>query len=410
MSGSTKRLRAPEFIALIACLMALDALAIDAMLPALGDMARDLAINSIAQRQYIVTAIFAGFALGLMAYGMLGDRYGRKPPILGGIAVYIAGSALSACAGNLPMMLIGRVLQGLGAAGPYVLSTALVRDTHEGVAMARIMSLVMMVFTALPAVAPLLGQGMLLLGSWRLIFVGFIVFALLTGSWLALRQPETLAPEHRQALEIGRILHATREVLCHPQVLRITLTQGVVFGAFAAFLSNAQPILQEHYALGVYFPWCFAILALTLGVASFGNSGWVMRLGMQRLARRALVAQALVALVFGALQILLPHGLPLAGFMLCMMALYFCCGILMGNLGSLAMTPMGHIAGMASAVIGSISTFLGLLLASLIGLFFDGTGLAIIIGFGLCALVSLGLLAFKAQEGPSPTDMATQQA
>lgn len=378
---SHRQLSRVEFVALIACLTALDALSIDVMLPALTQISSDLNIVRENDRQFIVTSLFSGFALGLLVYGVLGDSFGRKRPIILGIAIFLVGTLLCMLAENLPAMMLGRAVQGVGASGPYVLAIAIVRDVYYGREMAKIMSFILMIFVAIPAIAPILGQGMLLLAGWRSIFVLLALFALFVSFWFMTRQAETLAPEKRTPLSVAQVYRSIKEAISHRILLRFTLAQGCIFGAFLAFLSTAQQILQEHYGLGVKFPFYFALLALTLGVASYFNSRWVHRLGLTRLVLRSLTLLVTTSLVFLPLELITSNGLPLAWFMLYMMITYFCCGMLFGNMTTLALSPMGHIAGIASAIIGCIGTLMAMALAVMIGSFYQGSAVPLLVGF-----------------------------
>lgn len=376
----------------MACLTALDAFATDAMLPALSHISADLNLLRDNDRQFIITTIFSGFALGLPVYGILSDSWGRRRPVLMGVAIFLAGTLLCSMADNLTMMIIGRAIQGFGAAGPYVLSVAIVRDTYAEREMAQIMSFIFMIFMAIPAIAPLVGQGVLLVFNWQSIFLLLGLFGITVGLWFAKRQPETLTVERRTAFSLRQTVSSAKEVLGHHQVLKYIFAQGFVFGAFLSYLSTAQQVFQEQYGIGTKFPLYFALLAIVLSIASFYNSQWVIRLGMFRLVVRALTLATLTAFIFLAVELLSSNGLPFWGFMLYMMTTYFFCGMVFGNLSSLAMTPMGHIAGIASATIGCISTLIAFVLAAFIGSFYNGSLLPIIAGFAMLAPLALVLV------------------
>lgn len=389
---SHRQLSRAEFVALIACLTALDALSIDIMLPALTQISSDLNIVRENDRQFIITSLFSGFALGLLVYGVLGDSFGRKRPIVLGIVIFLVGTLLCTLAESLPTMIFGRAVQGFGASGPYVLAIAIVRDIYYGREMAKVMSFILMIFVAIPAIAPILGQGVLLLAGWRSIFAILALFALFVSFWFITRQPETLAPEKRTALSVAQIYRSTKEAICNRILLRFTLAQGCLFGAFLAFLSTAQQILQEHYGLGVKFPFYFAVLALTLGVASYFNSRWVHRLGLTRMVLRSLTLLVTTALIFLPLELIASDGLPFTWFMLYMMITYFCCGMLFGNITTLAMSPAGHIAGIASAIIGCIGTLMAMTLAVIIGSFYQGSVVPLLAGFLILGSTALLLV------------------
>ena len=378
----------PEFVAVMACLISLEALAIDSMLPALAHIGSDLHISYANDRQLIITSIFLGVALGVLGYGMAGDSLGRKRPIYFGLFVFVLGSILCAYSENFTFMLLGRMLQGFGAAGPYVLSTALIRDLYKGKQMAEIMSLVVMIFILVPAIAPLLGQGILLVSDWRSIFVFLAVFATAIALWFGLRQVETLSVEHRQRLSLNRSLNAAREVLCSKKIVSFILAEGCIFGAFIGFLSTSQQIMQEHYQLGRLFPMYFALMAISLGIAAFFNSRWVVKLGMYALVSRAFLAVIIMSVLLLAYTFLFGNDAPFWLFMAYMMSIYFCIGMVFGNLKSMAMEPVGHIAGIASAVMSSLTTIIAALLGSFIGSFYEGNVLPVVTGFAFLSIIA----------------------
>ncbi len=378
-----------EFVALMACMTAMVALSIDAMLPALATIAQDLGAQRANDSQLIVSLIFLGLSIGQIFYGPLSDSTGRKPAIYLGISIYLIGSLLAFLAWNFQVMLIGRFLQGVGAAGPRSVAMALVRDQYAGRAMARVMSFVMTVFILVPIVAPMLGQGILLVAHWRAIFGLYLVLALLIGGWFTLRQPETLTSERRTPFQIGRILGAFREVFVNRIALGYTVMAGLVSGGFVGYLNSAPQIFQQQYGLGAQFPFYFATLALALGGASYVNAQLVMRFGMRTLSRWSLITLGGLSLLF-----LLPDWYfagqpPLWSLMAYLLLGFFAVGILFGNLNARAMEPLGHIAGVGAAVVGSFSTFLSTFIGGAIGQSYNGTVLPLVGGFALLSLLSL---------------------
>lgn len=378
-----------EFVTLVSMMMALTALSIDAMLPALSQIAADLQVQNANDRQLVISVIFLGLAAGQLFFGPLSDSVGRKPAIYGGFALYILGSLLAMTATAFPVLLAGRVLQGIGVSAPRAVTLALVRDQFSGRAMARVMSFVMTVFIFVPMLAPVMGQAVLLFTGWRAIFGVFILLTLILSVWLALRQPETLPVERRAPFSMRRIMTAVLEIVRNRIALGYTVTAGLISGAFIGYLNSAQQIFQEQYALGELFPLIFAVIAFSLGLASFLNSRLVMRFGMRFLVRTALlviVSAAVVALALVQLSGVQP---PLPLFMAYLMLSFFCVGILFGNLNALAMEPLGHIAGIGAAVVGSLSTFLSAFLGALIGQNYNGTVLPLMLGLGILAGLSL---------------------
>jgi DHA1 family bicyclomycin/chloramphenicol resistance-like MFS transporter len=387
--------RLGEFVVLMALLISLVALSIDAMLPALPEIGGDLGVRRENDPQMVISALFLGLAVGQMLYGPLSDSIGRKPAIYIGIALFIAGCLLSVLATNFSVMLAGRVLQGFGAAAPRIVTIALVRDQFEGRAMARIMSLVMAVFIFVPAVAPAIGQGILMIADWRAIFGVLLGLALIGLVWFALRQPETLPPAHRLPFSLGRIAAAIREVCVNRVAIGYTVAGGVIFGAFVGYLNSAQQIFQAQYGLGERFPLYFAALALAIGSASYVNARLVMRHGMRPLSWRALTALSASSLAFLAITYAQAGHPPLWSLMTYLMIAFFCIGILFANFNALAMQPLGHIAGVGAAVVGSLQTLISLLLGTLIGQSYDGTALPLVGGFAILGLMSLAVMAWS---------------
>jgi DHA1 family bicyclomycin/chloramphenicol resistance-like MFS transporter len=388
-TGSERSLPLPEFIVLMATLISLVALSIDAMLPALGQIGRDLGVTDANDSQLVVTFLFMGLMVGQLIYGPLSDSIGRKPAIYAGLTLYMAGCVLSTLAWNFEAMLAGRLLQGLGVAAARIVTIALVRDQHSGRGMARIMSLVTSVFIVVPALAPILGQGILLAASWRAIFGMLLTLSGIGFVWLALRQPETLPPEHRKEFSLIVILHGIVEIVRSRQAFGYTVAAGLVFGAFVGYLSSATQVLQQQYALGVRFPFYFGSLALGIGAASYVNSRLVMRFGMRRLTTIALLVMALASIVFFAISVWQSGHPPLWWLMGWGMVTFVCLGMLFGNFNALAMEPLGHIAGIGAGVVSSFSTVGGVILGTTIGQSYDGTVLPLIGGFALLGSLSL---------------------
>ena len=378
-----------EFVIIISLMMSLTALSIDAMLPALPQIGGELQVQSANGPQLVVSALFLGLALGQLFFGPLSDSTGRKPAIYSGLSLFVVGSLISVFAVNFPMMLAGRLVQGAGVSAPRAVGLALVRDRYEGRAMAQVMSFVMTVFILVPMIAPTLGQALLFVAGWRSIFGVFILLALITLLWFALRMPETLALEDRASFSLRRILSATREILHIRPAIGYTVTAGLISGAHLGYLSSAQQIFQEQYQLGELFPIVFAIIAFAIGFASFLNARLVMRFGMRLLVRRSLIV--IIGLSIAALGIaLFTRGQPpLWLLMIYLMLTFFCVGILFGNQNALAMEPLGRIAGIGAAVVGALSTFLSVPAGTMIGQSYNGTIIPLVAGIAILASVSL---------------------
>lgn len=384
--------RLGEFVAMMALMMSLVAMSIDTMLPALSAIGAELGAASDNASQLVVTMIFLGLALGQLFYGPLSDSVGRKPAIALGYAVFAAGSLLSIFAVSFPMMLAGRLLQGLGMAGPRSVSLALIRDRFEGRAMAQVMSFISVVFILAPIIAPSFGQIILLVADWRAIFAALLLLAIVSLLWFLWRQPETLPAARRTPLSARRVGRGLRNVLTLRAALGYTLMAGLISGAFQGYLSSAQQIFQFQYGLGTLFPVIFAINAVALGLASFANGRLVMRHGMRTLAQHALTILCVLALVFAGIVWRMGGQPPLWLFMAFLLPTFFCVGVMFGNMNALAMQPLGHIAGLGAAVVGSLSTLLATPLGMVIGQAYNGTITPLIIGFAVLGLGALALM------------------
>ncbi|WP_119269839.1 multidrug effflux MFS transporter [Taklimakanibacter deserti] len=388
MSTSSPARTSAEFIALMALTFSLIAMSIDGMLPALGDIAADLSVRDPNDRQLVLAAFFAGLSVGQFIYGPISDSTGRKPAMYAGIGCFIVGGLICAFATDFPMMLAGRALQGFGAAGPRIVGTAMVRDLYAGSPMARIMSFVMAVLILVPVLAPSIGQLILLIADWRAIFYGLAVAGMIDFLWLARRRPETLAPSDRVPLSIGRILRSAREAITNRVTLGYSVATGFVFGAVISYLGTAQQIFQEQYGTGKMFSVYFGLLAAGIGVASVINGRLVVRFGMRNLSKWALRSVCILAAAFLLTTILLHGHPPLWLFMGFMTALFFFNGMLFSNYNALAMEPMGHIAGVAAAIIASASTLVAVSTGTSIGRLYDGSVTPLFAGFAGLALAA----------------------
>jgi DHA1 family bicyclomycin/chloramphenicol resistance-like MFS transporter len=370
-------------------MMSLTALSIDAMMPALPQIGNELGVQNINERQLIISMIFLGMAVGQLFFGPLSDRTGRKPAVYAGYGVYMIGSFMAILAASFPMMLAGRLLQGLGVSAPRAITMALVRDRYAGRMMARVMSFVMTVFILVPMLAPSLGQAVLLFVGWRGIFVGFVVIALITLTWFALRMPETLSPEQRKPFSLRHIINAIFIILKNRTALGYTVSAGLVGGFFLGYLSSAQQIFQEQYALGEFFPIVFGVISGSIGLASFLNAKLVMRFGMRFLVLWSL--RIILGLsVFALVVTMLTAGHPPLWFVMSyLMLTFFCNGILFGNQNALAMEPLGHLAGIGAAVVGSLTTLIQTPLGTIIGQSYNDTIFPLVIGIATLTGLSI---------------------
>ncbi|PHQ71359.1 MAG: Bcr/CflA family drug resistance efflux transporter [Sneathiella sp.] len=376
------------------------ALSIDVMLPALSDIATDLNAENPNDRQYVIVMLFLGMALGQLFYGPISDSTGRKPAIYAGFGLFIVGCLMSIFAADYTVMLIGRFLQGLGVAAPRIVSLALIRDQYEGRAMARFVSLVMTVFILVPVLAPALGQGILFFAEWRILFVVLLALGVGTVLWFGIRQEETLPVEKRAPFSMARIWRAIMEVCRNREAFGFTLVGGFVFSAFLGYLTMSQQIFQDQYGVGEMFAVYFGVLAIALGTASFVNSRLVMQFGMRRLSFYALIALTAISCFFLIFTYIENGHPPLWLLVSFFMAIFFCIGILFGNFNAMAMEPLGHIAGVAAAVIGSITTFVSLGLGTIIAQLYDGTVLPLVASFAVLGALSLGAMVWTVRNSP----------
>ncbi len=383
-----------EQVILLALLSSLIALSIDAMLPALSHIEKDLSIKDPNDRQYIVSTLFAGMAVGMLLYGPISDSIGRKKPIYIGFSIFLIGCLLSIYATDFPTMLAGRFLQGLGAAGPRVVSMALIRDQYKGREMASFMSLVMTVFILVPVLAPGLGQIVLYFASWKAIFGAMFALGTTAFIWFAFRQRETLEKARRHKFSVKRLLLASKEVVTTPLSFGYTILAGFVFSGFLSYLSMSQQIFQDQYGVGDLFPVYFGVLALAIGGASMVNSSLVIRLGMQNLIKKALWGLTTISAIFVAISFMLNGQPPLWSLMIFLLMTFFCFGILFGNINAVAMEPLGHIAGVGSAIVTAFSTFQASIIGSLIAQTYNGTILPLVISFAGFGAISLVVMYF----------------
>jgi MFS transporter, DHA1 family, multidrug resistance protein len=382
--------RPNEFIALVAMLTALVAMAIDTMLPALGIMAADLGALNSNDRQLIVLGFFVGMMIGTLIFGPVSDSVGRKPAIFVGLIVFSIGSVVCMFATTFPLLILGRVIMGIGGASPRTVAMAMVRDGAKGADMARIMSFVMSVFMLVPILAPSIGQVVLYVASWRYIFGGFIVAAIIAAIWLQTRQGETLPAENRIPFTIGKLINSAKQVIQNKVALGYTMAVGFIFASFASFLGTVQQIFADQYQQGDAFALWFGGLATGIACSMIINGVYVRKLGMRILSKWALIAFiADWAVMLGLCYIYNGHP-PLPMVAVIFFISFFVSGMIFGNYNAMAMEPMGHIAGMAAAVSGSLSTLIAVVFGGFAGRQYDNTLYPLTIAFfcfGICAWI-----------------------
>jgi DHA1 family bicyclomycin/chloramphenicol resistance-like MFS transporter len=380
-----------EFVIVIATIMSLNPLAMDMMLPALPDIGSAFHIAEPNRLQMVLSAFLIGFGVGQFAIGPLSDSFGRRPVLLGGMVLYSIASVYAIATQSFESLLLARALEGLGTAATRVIATSIVRDCYAGRRMASVVSLAMMVFIAVPVVAPAFGQAVMMLTQWRGIFVVLMIYGAVALVWSFVRLPETLPPSERKPFSVKEVLGAFRKTLTDRQTLGYALAAGGIFGALFGYVFSAQQIFTGVYDLGHYFPLAFAAIAASIAVAGFLNARLVGRLGMRMISHAALIGSVVVAIaMFAAARM---HMLPLSVFMTLSALMMFGSGLMFANFTALALEPQRFNAGTASSLYGSITTLLGIAAGTAVGQAFDGSVGPFALGFLLCSVASLVIVA-----------------
>ena len=390
VSPAHSPMRFAEFVVLIASIMALNPMAMDIMLPALPHIGAAFKVADANHLQTVLSVYLLGFGIAQFAIGPLSDRFGRRPILLGGIAVYCVASVLAVFAPSFELLLLARLLQGLGTAATRVIAVSIVRDCYAGGRMASVMSLAMMVFITVPVVAPSFGQALMLVTEWRGIFGVLVLYGLAALVWSAWRMPETLAVSKRRSLAIRDVLFAYGETLRHRQTLGYCLASGSLQGALFAFVFTSQQVFTEIFHLGQYFPLAFAAIAFGIAVAGFFNARFVGRIGMRAMSHGAMLG--FVAVGAAMLLAVILNAMSLALFIALSMLMMFWFGLMFSNFTALAMEPQGHIAGTASSLYGTLTTLLGIAIGTVIGQLYDGTLVPFATGLFLCTLAALAVV------------------
>lgn len=390
VSSTHRPMGFPEFVVMIAAIMALNPLAMDMMLPALPHIGATLQIPEGNRLQAVLALFLFGFGTGQLLMGPLADRFGRRPVLIGGMTLYCLASLLAVGARSFEMLLLARALQGFSTSATRVIATSVVRDCYAGRRMASVMSLTMMIFIAVPILAPSFGQFVMIWTEWRGIFVVLMAYGVLALGWVALRMPETLPVSERKSLALRDVLGAFRQTLTTRQTIGYALAAGSVQGSLFAFVFTSQQVFTQVYGLGRYFPLAFAGVAVGFAGAGFLNARLVGRLGMRRMSHGAtlgFVAIASIMLACEAMQVLtLPVFIGLTASMM------FTFGLTFANFTALAMEPQGHIAGTASSLYGSVTTLLGIVIGTVIGQSYNGSLLPFTLGFFACSVVGLAII------------------
>jgi len=382
-----------EFVALMASLMSLVALSIDAVLPALEQIGISIGIKQSNDTQLLITMIFLGLGFGQLIFGPISDSFGRKPVVYFGFGLFVIASFICVAATSIEMMVFGRILQGIGLSAPRTISISMVRDTFSGDYMAKIMSFIVVVFILVPVVAPAIGKIMLDLYGWEFIFYSQLIYGVFVMFWLWKRQPETLPKEKRIKFSTHLFVDGTKEFIKHKQAIIFTLVSGLITGSFIVYLSASQTIFQEQYDLVDEFPFIFAGLAITVGLATFLNGTFVLKYGMLKLVTLFTVVFTAIPVIY----MLFFYGKPNPSITILILFFgmqFFAIGFLFGNLRALAMEPIGHIAGIGAAINGFVSTIMAVPIATYIGTFVITTALPLFIGFFVCGMFSLFALYY----------------
>lgn len=385
------RLKIPfaEYVALSAFLTALTALSIDIMLPALPSIAQHFALNDTNDRQLVVILYFVGFGIGQLFWGPISDRLGRIPILMIGLSIFICGAVVALLANSFEMLVAARIVQGLGSASARVTITAIARDLFAGAQMARVMSLIMTVFILVPIIAPIIGQGLLYVGSWRLHFTIMLSAGLLAFVWAWMRLPETRPKERRNkpGQNLGQaVLAFSRERLSVLYLLACSL----MFGCLCAFIANAQQIFGEFYELGDAFPFAFGGIASAMAAASLTNARIVMRRGTRVVCHASLTAFAVLAvLLMITVSVTTP---PLPVFMAWLGLLFYLFSMMTPNMNAIIMEPMGQNAGLASSALGFSTSLLAAAGGWLVGGQYDGTLIPFATGFAVFSVAALALV------------------
>lgn len=384
-----------EFVGIVALMMAVTAISIDNLLPAFPALESHFGIADPNRLQLLIYVYMIGFGVAQIVYGPLSDTYGRRPVLLGSLAVYVAGCGLAMVAPSFEWLLAARIVQGIGAAGGRVLSTAIVRDRFSGREMASVMSLVMMVFLIVPMIAPAIGAAMLLLGSWHYVFVSMLALAGILVLWFSMRMPETLHPQYRRPFSLTAIGQAVRITLRTRVAVGYATALGLLTGCIMGYVGSAQQVFDTGlYHLGALFPLAFGIVAGAMGAATLVNARIVRRLGMRTLSHAGLSLFVAVGLVQVGLGLAYQGKPPLGLFLAVLACNQFLISFAMPNFNALALQPLGEIAGTASSFLGSYTTILGALGGYLIGRAFDGSVLPIGIGYATLGALALVVVAW----------------
>lgn len=380
-----------ELVSLLAMLTATVAFSVDAMLPALPAIGGDLSPDEPNRAQLVVGTFILGMGIGTFFAGPLSDAFGRRRVAVGGAVIYTTAALIGSLAQSIEVLLVARLIQGLGAAGPRVCAMAITRDLFSGRQMAQVLSYVIFVFTLTPIFAPTLGWLIAMAVGWRGIFASFALFSVISITWLLVRLPETLSPEHRRPFRIRPYVLGAREILGNSRVVRATMVQTLIFSMLFSALASSQQVIGDVFGKADSFPLWFGLMAVLASTANLINARVVIGLGMREVVLRALLIQGAFTALFLGLQLTgaLPAMLAFPITFLWLTSIFFLAGFGIGNMNALALEPLGHMAGLAASIIAALATVGAALISIPIGLAFDGSTLPLTIG-----VMSLGALAY----------------
>ncbi|MCT4644672.1 MAG: multidrug effflux MFS transporter, partial [Carboxylicivirga sp.] len=382
-----------EFVLIMASLMSLASLSIDALLPGIQDISKAIGISDLKNSQLLITMIFLGIGVGQLFLGPLSDSIGRKTTNYIGFAIFFLSSTMCIFSTSIEIMVLGRFLQGIGLSAPRTISIAMVRDKFDNDQMAKIMSFVMGIFILAPVIAPAFGKVMLDNFGWQSIFTSQLIFGFVVILWLWLRQEETLADDQKKKMTWSLFSKGFKEYVRHKQTMVFTFVTGLIFASFIAFLSACQQIIQEQYGLVEEFTYIFSGIALIMGLSSFFNGALVVKYGMMKLTYIFVIVLTLSSLVYVVSYYEAPNP-NIIIFLIFLSLTVFALGFIFGNVNALTMQPIGHIAGIGAAFSGFLSTLIAVPIATLIGQFIDQSAWSLFAGFAICGILSLVLVIY----------------
>lgn len=382
-----------EFIALVASLMALVSMVINMLLPAFQSISDSFQIQDKNQVHLCISLLYLGLGISQIFYGVLSDAVGRKPTVYAGLILFILGCAVSFKSNSLFTLLIGQIIQGIGLGAPRVMSTAITRDKFEGKQMAKILSFILVFYSVSPIVSPLLGQFVIAKFSWRILFSFYALMGLVIFLFCYFRLPETLIEEKRKPFNLKNVSTAIIQILYNRKALAYIIVLGLYSGLFITYLNLSQSILEFQYQLGNQYPYYFAFLVLSIGLASFTNGKIVQRVGMEKITKKAIVNSILFSLLFIVINWFVVASLWI--FMIFMFAQLFGYGLLIGNLSAIIMQPLGKIAGLAASIIGLMSTLISVPISIIAGSFYNHSSMPIAYGYLVIGTISFLILTNK---------------